>query len=701
MSEGSLSAAMAAGDSACDDENMFQMEDERGEQGGEGGGIDSVAASPSSSTDRARARAARRQPAEGSPPGSKGDSSSSKLLKNQLKLCKVKRCGVTRVEIVPLQEQLSFDKGFYVFIRAIQLLSTHNDGVIMVGLAGPSGSGKTAFSAKVKNLIPGIAVLSMDNYNDSSLLIDDNFDDPRLTDYELLLQNIRDLRSGKAAQVPIYDFKTSRRSGYYTVEVPQSRVIIVEGIYALSQKLKSQLDLRVSVTGGVHFDLVKRVLRDIDRSGQAPEVIIQQVSDTVYPMYKAFIEPDLATAHIQIYNTFNPFSGFMDATYILKSARCPSEAEIDELVKDQGVSKLTEAAIYDIYLLPPGEDPETCQSWLRMRNRDGRYSLVFEEWVTDGPFIISPRISFEVSVRILGGLMALGYAIGTIMRRTSTVWKCPRFTVKIDEIEGMPSSFIQIQGKFRKDITEIGRKLGLEGTYVPQSYIEQVQMNKLTDYFTQITENLKREIVGASQFAPGSFGGEGVPLGATPPGLGSLGNELTRGTYLHGTMELASPPRPMPPSRPRTTSGTHQGFVLSPREESNGSDVSGFAPAAGGDVRQMGASLERLADKVGALVTAQPVTAAALETQIKLLTRENHLLVEEVRKLAALMQEHLAPGSPRSPAQGDSQAQAHYALGLERGAAASPPMALFGCVAVTVAALAGALSGVAITKMLR
>ncbi len=37
------------------------------------------------------------------------------------------------------------------------------------------------------------------------------------------------------------------------------------------------LDLRVSITGGVHFDLVKRVLRDISRSGQAPEEIIQQV----------------------------------------------------------------------------------------------------------------------------------------------------------------------------------------------------------------------------------------------------------------------------------------------------------------------------------------------------------------------------------------------------------------------------------------
>ena len=137
----------------------------------------------------------------------------------------------------------------------------------------------------------------------------------------------------------------------------------------------------MSITGGVHFDLVKRVLRDIERSGQQPAEIIQQVrsaphllqhswrsvrllhstssscrltctsclhairsmlllspwaaasrvpavtdiqtaaysllllllqiSDTVYPMYKAFIEPDLKTAHLRIYNTFNPFAGFM------------------------------------------------------------------------------------------------------------------------------------------------------------------------------------------------------------------------------------------------------------------------------------------------------------------------------------------------------------------------------------------------------
>jgi hypothetical protein len=42
-----------------------------------------------------------------------------------------------------------------------------------------------------------------------------------------------------------------------------------------------------------------------------------------------------------------------------------------------------ESETYDIYLVPPNEDPETCQSWLRMRYRDGRYNLMFEEWVVD------------------------------------------------------------------------------------------------------------------------------------------------------------------------------------------------------------------------------------------------------------------------------------------------------------------------------
>ena len=50
----------------------------------------------------------------------------------------------------------------------------------------------------------------------------------------------------------------------------------------------------------------------------------------------------------------------------------------------------------------------------------------------------------QVSVRILGGLMALGYEIGTIMKRTSIVYADSRVTIKLDTIDGMGQQFVQV-----------------------------------------------------------------------------------------------------------------------------------------------------------------------------------------------------------------------------------------------------------------
>ncbi|KAJ7953996.1 uridine-cytidine kinase C-like [Quillaja saponaria] len=412
------------------------------------------------------------------------------LLKEQVRLVKRKESG--RYEIAPIQDRLSFEKGFFIVIRACQLLAQNNEGIILVGLAGPSGAGKTAFTEKILNFMPSIAVISMDNYNDSSRIVDGNFDDPRLTDYDTLLQNVHDLKLGKAVQVPIYDFKSSSRIGYRTVEVPSSRIVIIEGIYALSERLRPLLDLRVSVTGGVHFDLVKRVLRDIQRAGQEPEEIIHQISETVYPMYKAFIEPDLHTAHIKIINKFNPFTGFQSPTYILKSAKSVMVDQIKAVFSED--HKETTEQTYDIYLLPPGEDPESCQSYLRMRNKDGKYNLMFEEWMTDNPFVISPRITFEVSVRLLGGLMALGYTIATILKRNSHVFSDDRVCVKLDWLEQLNRHYIQVQGRDRLIVKCIAEQLGLEGSYIPRTYIEQIQIEKLVNEVLALPDDLKTKL---------------------------------------------------------------------------------------------------------------------------------------------------------------------------------------------------------------
>ena len=72
----------------------------------------------------------------------------------------------------------------------------------------------------------------------------------------------------------------------------------------------------------------------------------------------------------------------------------------------------------------------------------------FQEWVTDSPFVISPRITFEVSVRLLGGLMALGYTIASILKRTSHVFVDDRVCVKIDWLEQIGRHYVQVSQLF-------------------------------------------------------------------------------------------------------------------------------------------------------------------------------------------------------------------------------------------------------------
>ena len=129
--------------------------------------------------------------------------------------------------------------------------------------------------------------------------------------------------------------------------------------------------------------------------------------------------------------------------------------------------------------------------------------ILGQEIVVDNPFLISPRITFEVSVRLLGGLMALGYTITTILKRSSHVFSDEKLCIKIDKLEQLQRNYVQvlskgclyatliflsgwlqtlalqIQGKDRQLVAEAGKSLGLDGSYIPHSYIEQIQREKL------------------------------------------------------------------------------------------------------------------------------------------------------------------------------------------------------------------------------
>lgn len=68
----------------------------------------------------------------------------------------------------------------------------------------------------------------------------------------------------------------------------------------------------------------------------------------------------------------------------------------------------------------------------------------FQEWVADVPFIISPRITFEVTVKLLSGLMALGYTIAAILQRSSHIFSDDRVCVKIDWLGQLNRQYVQV-----------------------------------------------------------------------------------------------------------------------------------------------------------------------------------------------------------------------------------------------------------------
>ncbi len=78
---------------------------------------------------------------------------------------------------------------------------------------------------------------------------------------------------------------------------------------------------------------------------------------------------------------------------------------------------------------------------------------MFSEWLCDGDFIICPRIDFEVGVRVMGGLLSLGYSIGFHVHRNSHIIRCAHgVVISLDKVSSLPLPYVQIKGSDRYSV---------------------------------------------------------------------------------------------------------------------------------------------------------------------------------------------------------------------------------------------------------
>lgn len=184
--------------------------------------------------------------------------------------------------------------------------------VFVIGIAGGSGSGKSTFAKRLQERFPDdIARVSCDNYYlaRSDMPFEErklqNYDAPEAFEFDLMIQQIMDLKNGKDVLCPVYDFALHTRSAQ-VIEIQSKPIVLIDGILIFAEpQLRQIMDMRIYVETDADERILRRVRRDMVERGRDLDGIIKQYLATVKPMHNQYVEPTKAYADIIINGGMN------------------------------------------------------------------------------------------------------------------------------------------------------------------------------------------------------------------------------------------------------------------------------------------------------------------------------------------------------------------------------------------------------------
>jgi len=170
---------------------------------------------------------------------------------------------------------------------------------VLIGIAGGTGSGKTSFAVKIRDRVgeDRCVLIAQDAYyKDGSTLSHAaqaaiNYDHPDAFDTSLLVQDLRDLRSGRPVPHLTYDHASYARRVLPDPVKPR-QVVILEGILVLAEEpLRRLMDIKLFIDTDADVRILRRLQRDIQERGRSFESVQRQYLDSVRPMHLEFVEP--------------------------------------------------------------------------------------------------------------------------------------------------------------------------------------------------------------------------------------------------------------------------------------------------------------------------------------------------------------------------------------------------------------------------
>lgn len=171
--------------------------------------------------------------------------------------------------------------------------------MLIIGIAGGTGSGKTTVVRKIVESLPAgeVAMLPQDcYYKDNHHIpleqrLKMNYDEPASIEWSLLVKHLKELRAGKAIEMPTYDFLTCARMDK-TIHIEPREVVVVEGILVLTDpELREMMDVKVFVDADADERLIRVIKRDCMERGRTPQMVIDRYQSMLKPMHELHIEP--------------------------------------------------------------------------------------------------------------------------------------------------------------------------------------------------------------------------------------------------------------------------------------------------------------------------------------------------------------------------------------------------------------------------
>jgi uridine kinase len=176
---------------------------------------------------------------------------------------------------------------------------------IVIGISGASCSGKSWMADKLHGHRPGDSqIIDLDGYYrelEAVRFLEHGHDNPESIHFEQAIRDLRQLKRGQPANLPVYCFETHKALGSRLCT--PTAVIVMEGLFIFAwPELRELLDIKIWMETDQGLRLARRIDRDMTERERTLEEITERYRRDVVPGFNKFILPLRAHADFIVRN---------------------------------------------------------------------------------------------------------------------------------------------------------------------------------------------------------------------------------------------------------------------------------------------------------------------------------------------------------------------------------------------------------------